>query len=188
MGIETKYYTNANEPKSLGLASATVGQIAKITAVDASGKPIAWGPADMPSGEDSDFVVNASLDDNNNCTVDKTYTQIQEAVQAGKKPVVHFAQDNATITMPLTYASNGAFAFAAILGIMETVSQLTTISVQSTNEIVFMATYLPGLDPSNGTFNQVEMNEDPKMDMEIATKKYVDDALAAIVDGTEVSY
>ena len=26
MGIETKYYTNANEPKSLGLASAAVSQ------------------------------------------------------------------------------------------------------------------------------------------------------------------
>lgn len=50
MGIETKYYTNANEPKSLGLASAAVGQIAKITAVDASGVPTAWAPADMPSG------------------------------------------------------------------------------------------------------------------------------------------
>ena len=27
----------------------------------------------------SDFVVNASIDDNNNCTVDKTYAQIQKA-------------------------------------------------------------------------------------------------------------
>nr|DAO67373.1 MAG TPA: hypothetical protein [Caudoviricetes sp.] len=35
---------------SLGVTGATVGQIAKITAVDASGKPTAWEPADMPSG------------------------------------------------------------------------------------------------------------------------------------------
>ena len=39
MGIETKYYTNANEPKSLGLASAAVGQIPKIKAVDSNGVP-----------------------------------------------------------------------------------------------------------------------------------------------------
>lgn len=39
MGIETKYYTNANEPKSLGLASAAVGQIPKIKAVDTNGTP-----------------------------------------------------------------------------------------------------------------------------------------------------
>lgn len=35
---------------SLGLTSATVGQIAKITAVDSDGKPTAWAPVDMPSG------------------------------------------------------------------------------------------------------------------------------------------
>ena len=35
---------------SLGVTSATVGQIAKITAVDDSGKPTAWEAADMASG------------------------------------------------------------------------------------------------------------------------------------------
>lgn len=50
MGIETKYYTNANEPKSLGLASAAVGQIPKIKAVDSNGVPTEWEAADMASG------------------------------------------------------------------------------------------------------------------------------------------
>ena len=36
---------------SLGLTGATVGQIAKITAVDGSGKPTAWEAVDMPSSE-----------------------------------------------------------------------------------------------------------------------------------------
>lgn len=35
---------------SLGITGATVGQIAKIAAVDASGVPTAWSPVDMPSG------------------------------------------------------------------------------------------------------------------------------------------
>lgn len=35
---------------SLGITGAQVGQIAKITAVDASGKPTAWEPVDMPWG------------------------------------------------------------------------------------------------------------------------------------------
>lgn len=35
---------------SLGITGATVGQIAKITAVDAQGKPTAWSPVDLPSG------------------------------------------------------------------------------------------------------------------------------------------
>lgn len=50
MGIETKYYTNANEPKSLGLASAAVGQIPKIKAVDSNGVPTEWESAELPSG------------------------------------------------------------------------------------------------------------------------------------------
>lgn len=35
---------------SLGLTGAAVGQIAKITAVDASGTPTAWEPVDIPDG------------------------------------------------------------------------------------------------------------------------------------------
>lgn len=35
---------------TLGLTGATVGQIAKIAAVDASGVPTAWEPVDMPTG------------------------------------------------------------------------------------------------------------------------------------------
>lgn len=35
---------------SLGITSATVGQIAKITAVDDSGTPTAWEAVDMPAG------------------------------------------------------------------------------------------------------------------------------------------
>lgn len=41
----------------MDITGATVGQIAKITAVDASGVPTAWGPVDMPSGGSSDAVL-----------------------------------------------------------------------------------------------------------------------------------
>lgn len=65
---------------SLGVTGATVGQIAKITAVDASGVSTAWEPVDMPSGGDeSDFekvvemttpgdaaVISISTDKNGN--------------------------------------------------------------------------------------------------------------------------
>lgn len=42
---------------SLGITGATVGQIAKITAVDASGVPTAWEPVDMPGGGDENFAL-----------------------------------------------------------------------------------------------------------------------------------
>ena len=41
----------------MDITGAMVGQIAKITAVDASGVPTAWSPADMPSGGSSDAVL-----------------------------------------------------------------------------------------------------------------------------------
>lgn len=55
----------------MDITGATVGQIAKITAVDADGKPTAWGPVDMPSGgggetweliAEIDFDVDAAND------------------------------------------------------------------------------------------------------------------------------
>lgn len=61
MGIETKYYTNANEPKSLGLASAAVGQIPKIKAVDSNGVPTEWEATAMPSGGAGTLVSSDAL-------------------------------------------------------------------------------------------------------------------------------
>ena len=50
---------------SMGITSATVGQIAKITAVDASGVPTAWSPVDMPTGggETWEKLVNTTLEE-----------------------------------------------------------------------------------------------------------------------------
>ena len=62
MGIETKYYTNANEPKSLGLASAAVGQIPKIKAIDSNGVPTEWEAADMASGADGKSAYQYAQD------------------------------------------------------------------------------------------------------------------------------
>lgn len=56
---------------SLGIAGATVGQIAKITAVDTNGKPTKWEPVDMAGGgggetwekiAEIDFDVDAAND------------------------------------------------------------------------------------------------------------------------------
>lgn len=50
MGIETKYYTTGNEPKSLDITSAAVGQIPKVKAVDSNGRPTEWESVELPSG------------------------------------------------------------------------------------------------------------------------------------------
>ena len=48
---------------TLGLTGATVGQIAKIAAVDESGVPTAWEPVDMPSGGGKEWrkVIDAEV-------------------------------------------------------------------------------------------------------------------------------
>ena len=64
MGIVTKHYSDKNEPKSMGITGATVGQIAKITAVDASGVPTEWeaidGHSDWNQNNEtaSDYIKN----------------------------------------------------------------------------------------------------------------------------------
>lgn len=46
----------------MGITGATVGQIAKITAVDGNGVPTAWEPVDMPSGGgDGEWVFAGSV-------------------------------------------------------------------------------------------------------------------------------
>ena len=49
MQIATKKYVDDSVSNPLNITSATVGQIAKITAVDDSGKPTAWEAVDMPT-------------------------------------------------------------------------------------------------------------------------------------------
>lgn len=47
---------DSGENLALGMTSAAVGQIAKISAVDANGAPTAWEPVDMPSGGGNNWV------------------------------------------------------------------------------------------------------------------------------------
>lgn len=46
-GVQAEF---GDEPVSLGITGAHVGQISKITAVDATGKPTKWEPVEMASG------------------------------------------------------------------------------------------------------------------------------------------
>lgn len=50
IGNDGKLVTAGGTDISLGLTSAAVGQIIKVKAIDASGKPTAWEAADAPSG------------------------------------------------------------------------------------------------------------------------------------------
>lgn len=82
MGIETKYYTNANEPKSLGLASAAVGQIPKVKAVDSNGVPTEWEPVAL-SG-DMIYVLDITDGEGDTVTINNNFDDVVAAIKQGK--------------------------------------------------------------------------------------------------------
>lgn len=53
--------TPGKDGAGMDITNATVGQIAKITAVDESGKPTAWSPVDMPTGGGGASVFAADI-------------------------------------------------------------------------------------------------------------------------------
>lgn len=69
VGVDSDGKLWSKADTSLNMTGATVGQIAKITAVDDSGKPTAWEAVDMPTGGEQwekiaeiDFDVDAAND------------------------------------------------------------------------------------------------------------------------------
>ena len=62
MQIATKKYVDDSVSNPLSITGATVGQIAKITAVNDSGKPTAWESVDMPSGGGAPFSFDLIVD------------------------------------------------------------------------------------------------------------------------------
>ena len=104
---ETGDITLADDSKSLGLASAAVGQIPKIKAVDSNGVPTEWEAATL-SGSSSDYVINVTLDTiqssvgnwvlGYSCTCDKTYAEVLAAYQSGAKVIAHVIR-NKEITL-----------------------------------------------------------------------------------------
>lgn len=186
----------------MDITGATVGQIAKITSVDASGAPIAWSPADMPSGGSpdavlytaqtltdaqkkqardnidaavADFVVNGTVNSDMTVTLDKTFAQIQEAVQGVKRDHVRLllAMVGSTFVMPIVVITSNAVMFQTeVIGSGDLV-QTVNVTVTANSSTI---TFNKGISlDSNGDLPQFPMASAPTFDMQIATKKYVDD-------------
>lgn len=169
-------YVETEEDKAiLAKLKAEIGDLSELQTEAKDNLVSAINEVAASGGGTSDFVVNASLDDNNSCTVDKTYAQIQEAVQAGKKPVVYFApSDGESYILDLFMSSDGAYAFAGSAAIMSGTTAQITVSIQSSNEVFYDRSFALSVS-GDGTIEQVRMSKGPVEPMEIATKKYVDD-------------
>nr|DAJ48877.1 MAG TPA: collagen I alpha 1 [Caudoviricetes sp.] len=180
----------------MDITGATVGQIAKITAVDASGVPTAWSPADMPSGGSpdavlytaqaltdaqkkqaranvdaaSEFVVTATQDSSGGVALDKTFAQIHDAVSMGKTPVM---RSPLTWFQLLLYDDTNCIFGSYGPGRNGVSLSFVLVSKQGARAITLDAL---SANP-DGTLSQRDMASAPTEDMQIATKLYVDDTL-----------
>lgn len=125
----------------------------------------------------NDFVINATLAGNDNCTTDKTYTQIQEAVQAGKKVVVKIRAYGFDFVLPLIGKFESDYMFTAVFNLANTVSMQFAVVIGEQASGIFKCR-IPTYNSDGNSLQQVTMEADPTEDMQIATKKYVDDKIS----------
>ena len=119
----------------------------------------------------SDFVINGTLNDDA-LTLDKTYAQIQEAVQAGKSAVLKVEVYGVGFVLPLIGKSSSSYLFATAATVFPTIT-IQFNAVVGESEIVWHTEQVASYD-SNGNLVQISMDRDPEQPMEIATKQYVD--------------
>lgn len=119
----------------------------------------------------SDFVINASQSSGGGIALDKTAIQIREAINAGKTPIMRTPGNY----MQLLFADGTDFIFGMVAP-TGSGAVLTSILVSEGgaqfNSQRLLATGTDGVLP------QQTMAFAPTADMQIATKKYVDDAVS----------
>lgn len=126
----------------------------------------------------SDFMITATLASGGAATLDKTFAQIRDAITGGRAvfmqivdpkggPIIHASLINDTPTYLMFSAANRS-AFYSVLNV---------VTVNSDDSCTVSRETMPVLD-SNLALPQLSMASTPDEDMEIATKKYVDDHAA----------
>lgn len=119
------------------------------------------------------FVVKGTFNQSGKVTLDKTFAQIQEAINAGKSPIAVYS-DN--IYLPLIRKDKTSILFSGIL-VNDGIPMFGGLFVNSDGSTELWLDRLLILK-ENGKMPQTPMVADPTEDMQIATKKYVDDAVS----------
>ena len=119
----------------------------------------------------SDFVINATAtSDRESATLDKTFAQIQEAINAGKNPIVLM---NNRAYLQILDVDTDYISFSSASG-DDRGAYFRTLYVYPNQESQLDYVYSVGLNPDK-TMPQLVMDSDPTEAMQIATKKYVDE-------------
>lgn len=129
----------------------------------------------------SDFVIVANAYHNEEITLNKTYEQIQEAINAGKTVVMKAVQGEVTTYLQLLTFSMSEIVFAGTRHVQSdsqpAVKQVTVTVRANSAEVV--ANPFVVLE-NNDALPQQTMASGPVSDMQIATKKYVDDRIESV--------
>lgn len=122
-----------------------------------------------------DFVINGTVNSANTVTLDKTYGQIKEALNAGRKTYIELVRGVISISvLPVMSVSLQEVVFAGVTSTGGGVVTAVSVVVTSDDNVSLIVSEAPALN-SDGAMLQVTMTADPADDMQIATKKYVDD-------------
>lgn len=125
----------------------------------------------------SDFVVKGTVASETAVTLDKTFEQIKEAIAAGKRAIMEVSVGAGnSVVLSASAGGDTAIMFTQIQVGTEAFSGLSILVNQNgaTLNIIRAVT----LDPV-GRIKQTEMATAPTQDMQIATKKYVDDVASS---------
>lgn len=128
--------------------------------------------------EIADFMFNATLNPTGLASLDKTFEQIKEAITAGKKPVAHVSGVGTTETYLQLAAYSVSFVRFVGMAMSDNMDSAITFELNvNSDNASYSVSFLPAAD-TYGFIPQVSMLSAPVNDMEIATKKYVDDAVS----------
>ena len=146
-----------------------------ITRMEMFLKQYGGGGGGGGGGSAADFVVNGNLNSDMTVTLDKTFAQIQSAVQEGKQPVVKISENGVSPSfVPMVSASQTKVIFAAVADIRFGAVKFVNLVIKSSGDVRLDMSGTPAIN-SDGTVHQFPMEADPISPMQIATKKYVDD-------------
>lgn len=92
----------------------------------------------------TDFVINGTVADDGTATLDKTFAQIQAAIQEGKQPVVKLSASGVDPAfIPMVTTGSTAIAFTGVTDADENVIAAVTITITSADVVSFVLAGAP---------------------------------------------
>ena len=153
-----------------------------IPAGDGSGNgkvPIINGKKwELKEPSSGDFVITATLASGGAATVDKTFAQIRDAITGGKAVFMQIVDPTGSPTIHASLVRDApTYLIFSAVDRRVPFSVLHIVTVNSDDSCTVSYDGMPALD-SKLALPQLSMASAPTEDMEIATKKYVDDHAA----------